>query len=79
MILDNEEQRKRLLALIEVAPVQGAIGQVRETIKAMDTLKGEITSAAIAQKPQPDQKPNQPLTPPPAGSPDPKDSSPGKP
>jgi hypothetical protein len=60
MILDSEEQRKHLLALIEVAPVQGPVGQVRETLKAMDQLKAKIMDAPIAQKPDPVADPGAP-------------------
>jgi hypothetical protein len=49
MILDSEEQRKSLLAIIEVVPVQGPVSQVRETVKTLDKLKAEIMSAAIAE------------------------------
>jgi hypothetical protein len=58
MILDSEEQRKSLLALIEIAPVQGAVSQVRETVKALDKLKAEIAGASIA--PLPPKKPEAP-------------------
>lgn len=51
MILDSEEQRRSLLALIEIAPVQGAVSQVRETVKALDKLKAEIAGASIASPP----------------------------
>jgi hypothetical protein len=51
MILDSEEQRKSLLAIIEVVPVQGAVSQVRETVRTLDRLKAEISSAAIAAPP----------------------------
>ena len=58
MILDSEEQRKRLLAIIEVVPVQGAVAQVRETVKALDKVKAEISSASIASPPKNPEAPN---------------------
>ena len=51
MILDSEEQRKSLLAIIEVVPVQGPVSQVRETVKMLDKLKADVISASIATPP----------------------------
>jgi hypothetical protein len=48
MVLDNEEQRKALLAIIEAVPLQGVISQIRETVKLLEKLKGEVTTASVA-------------------------------
>ena len=52
MILDSEVQRKNLLALIEIAPVQGPVSEVRKFIAFTDNLKKEILDAKIQEKPK---------------------------
>ena len=59
MVLDSEEQRKALLTLIEIAPVQGMISQVRETVKALDRLKSAVLIAAIAETQTQNEKENE--------------------
>jgi hypothetical protein len=52
MILNSEDQRKSLLALIEIAPVQGPVSEVRKFIAYTDNLKREILEAKIQEKPK---------------------------
>jgi len=50
MILDSEEQRQNLLALIRMAPINGTYEQVQPTLDAIGKLKEEIERASIKDK-----------------------------
>jgi len=50
MILDSEEQRQNLLALIRMAPINGTYEQVQPIFDAVGKLKDEIERASIKDK-----------------------------
>lgn len=48
MILDNETQRKQLISVIDMAPVQGSHANIKQAVAELDALRQQVEQATIA-------------------------------